>query len=363
MEALDLKELRTTLAFLEDLYARRDLRSFQTHILSALPRLIPSEITSYNEINPQARRNEHVSVPSMPSECYPVFVRHVGDHPLITHYRKTGDSRALKISDFLAHRQFHRLGLYNEFFRLFRVEYQMAVTLPAPPRLVVGIALNRSRRDFSEREKQLLNLLRPHLIQAYENAESVTRMEEEQALTQRALDKLSYGIIGVTREGRVRLMNARAVRMLTVYFGGSPQRGDRLPEELERWARYQGAVAAGAQPPGLPRAPLVMERRGRNLVVRLIGGMDDSLLLLEEQVTPLSAQALLPLGLTRREADVLTWVAQGKTNAEIAGILGMSTHTAIKHLQHIFYKLGVKTRTAAATLALRSVYSISGSSS
>lgn len=363
METLGLKELRTALAFLEDLHVRRNLKSFQTHILSALPRLIPSEITSYNEINPQAGRNEYASVPSLPPEYDPVFVRHVGDHPLITHYHKTGDGRALKISDFLAQRQFHRLGLYNEFFRLFRVEYQMAVTLPAPPRLVVGIALNRSRRDFSERERQLLNLLRPHLIQAYQNAETVTRMEEEQARTQRALDKLPYGIIGVTREGRVRLGNARAVRMLTVYFGGSPQRGDRLPEELERWAGYHGAVAAGAQPPGLPRAPLVMERGGRKLVVRLIGGWDDSLLLLEEQVTALSRQSLLPLGLTRREADVLTWIAQGKTNAEIAAILGTSPYTVIKHLQHIFYKLGVKTRTAAATLALRTIYSISGSSS
>ncbi|HEX2713778.1 MAG TPA: helix-turn-helix transcriptional regulator [Candidatus Acidoferrales bacterium] len=360
MEALGLKELRTTLAFLKDLYAGRDLRSFQTHILSALPRLIPSEITSYNEVNPQARRSGHVSVPVTPSEYYPVFARHVGDHPLITHYRKTCDGRALKISDFLAQRQFHRLGLYNEFFRLLRVEYQMAVTLPAPPPLVVGIALNRSGRDFSEGERQLLNLLRPHLIQAYQNAETVTRMQKEQALTQQALDKLSYGIIGLTRDERIQLTNARAVRMLEVYFGGSSQRGDRLPDELERWAKHGSAVATRAQSLGLPRAPLVMERGGRRLIVRLIGGADDTLLLLEEQVTALSRHSLLSLGLTRRETEVLTWVAQGKTNAEVAAILGTSPYTAIKHLQHIFEKFGVKTRTAAAAYALKATTLPSG---
>lgn len=58
------------------------------------------------------------------------------------------------------------------------------------------------------------------------------------------------------------------------------------------------------------------------------------------------------LGLTRREAEVLTWVADGKTNTEIGVILATSPRTVQKHLEHIFDKLGVETRTAAATRAL-----------
>jgi DNA-binding CsgD family transcriptional regulator len=58
------------------------------------------------------------------------------------------------------------------------------------------------------------------------------------------------------------------------------------------------------------------------------------------------------LGLTRRETEVLTWVADGKTNAEIGVILGTSPRTVQKHLEHIFEKLGVETRTAAAVRAL-----------
>lgn len=52
--------------------------------------------------------------------------------------------------------------------------------------------------------------------------------------------------------------------------------------------------------------------------------------------------------LTRREAQVLQWVATGKTNTEIATNLGLSPRTVQKHLEHIFRKLRVKTRTAAA---------------
>lgn len=58
------------------------------------------------------------------------------------------------------------------------------------------------------------------------------------------------------------------------------------------------------------------------------------------------------LGLTRREVEVLTLVADGKTNAEIGMILGTSPRTVQKHLEHIFEKLGVETRTAAAVRVL-----------
>lgn len=57
-------------------------------------------------------------------------------------------------------------------------------------------------------------------------------------------------------------------------------------------------------------------------------------------------------GLTRREVEVLGWVTDGKTNAEIGLILSLSPRTVQKHLEHVFGKLGVETRTAAAVRAL-----------
>jgi DNA-binding NarL/FixJ family response regulator len=65
-----------------------------------------------------------------------------------------------------------------------------------------------------------------------------------------------------------------------------------------------------------------------------------------------SCAPLLALGLTDREAEVLLWVAQGKSNSEIASILGAAENTVKKHLQNIFEKLGVDNRNAAAVQAL-----------
>lgn len=65
--------------------------------------------------------------------------------------------------------------------------------------------------------------------------------------------------------------------------------------------------------------------------------------------------ALLPNPLTQREMDVLEWVARGKTNRDVADILGISPRTVNKHLEHIYEKLGVETRTAAVARLARLV--------
>jgi DNA-binding CsgD family transcriptional regulator len=61
-------------------------------------------------------------------------------------------------------------------------------------------------------------------------------------------------------------------------------------------------------------------------------------------------QPLVALGLTQREAEVLTWVARGKSNYEIGVILGAASHTIRKHVEHILSKLNVENRTAAAAI-------------
>jgi DNA-binding NarL/FixJ family response regulator len=65
-----------------------------------------------------------------------------------------------------------------------------------------------------------------------------------------------------------------------------------------------------------------------------------------------STGPLLKLGLTARATETLLWLAQGKTNPDIATILGITESTVKKHVQEIFEKLGVETRGAAAVRAL-----------
>ena len=70
-----------------------------------------------------------------------------------------------------------------------------------------------------------------------------------------------------------------------------------------------------------------------------------------EQTLSASSKQLISLGLTHREAEVLTWIAKGKGDYEIGVILGAKRRTIEKHVEHILSKLDVENRTSAAVLA------------
>lgn len=94
---------------------------------------------------------------------------------------------------------------------------------------------------------------------------------------------------------------------------------------------------------------------GDSLVVRRFaepGRNDLQLMVLEEPGEPPGPKALMSLGLTAREAEVLYWIAQGKSNPDIATILAANVRTVHKHVEHIFQKLGLETRNAAMLSAL-----------
>ena len=83
-------------------------------------------------------------------------------------------------------------------------------------------------------------------------------------------------------------------------------------------------------------------------------------LLEEKELQAFSISALESLGLTKREAEVLFWIAKDKSNAGIAKVLGCSEGTVRKHLEHLYGKLNVQTRTAAVMVALEKLGLVNG---
>jgi DNA-binding CsgD family transcriptional regulator len=82
-------------------------------------------------------------------------------------------------------------------------------------------------------------------------------------------------------------------------------------------------------------------------------GEADWLLVMRESSDQALIEALCStFKLTAREAEVLYWLAKGKTNRDIGDILGTSPATVKKQLEHVYAKLGVETRTAAASMAM-----------
>jgi DNA-binding CsgD family transcriptional regulator len=345
VEALTQRHLQCLLDFLQKTYSLCDLAQFRSHVVTALPDLIPSDLTGYNEVNAHSKQIHYVGNPANAlyfPDAVSIFERHMHEHPLIAYHTIARDPRVLKISDFLGHSRFRHLGLYQDFFRLLGVEYQMACELGARNPLLIGIAVNRSRKDFTEQERMLLTLARPHLMQAYRNAATYTRLTEQLAAGQRQLLELD-GVIVLNCDGQVSTVPSTVRRLLTRYFGcKSSTHG--LPDTVAYWVRQQSDLVLRFE----ISCPLIVRRTCGQLTIRFMPGRDRVLLLVEEE--PLGgARAARPSGaLTRRETEVLRWVAQGKSNAAIGTILFMRTRTVEKHLERIFEKLGVESRTAAA---------------
>ena len=178
----------------------------------------------------------------------------------------------------------------------------------------------------------------------------------EKRQTRNALDAFGYASITVrVSDGRLMWQTALARDLLMRYYGTD---APTTPIPVLAWLRRHVAKGlSGVEPPRLS-----IEAGPKRLTFRLhqqIGdseGGGDWLIIMQEVSDESVIEAIaLSFKLTPKEAEVLYWVVKGKINRDIGDILGSSPMTVKKHLEHVFAKLGVETRTAAAAMTLRRI--------
>ena len=166
-----------------------------------------------------------------------------------------------------------------------------------------------------------------------------------------ALDAFGHATMAIHADdaltaGKAVWQTSLARAMMLRYFDAPV---GQVPEEVLAWLRSQAS--------GEPK-PLTVTREARQLVLSLQQRTsdDDWLVVMREVSDAAVVQALQQaFKLTMKEGEVLYWAAKGKTNRDIGDILGSSPATVKKHLEHVFEKLGVETRNAAASLAISKV--------
>lgn len=343
------RDLAQVEEFLRGLYRIRGVQPLIWYVLRELPTLVGTNQVTWNHVVPALHQADVMAWPDQADhdKYQSALARHVHQHPLIVNFLQTGNPSAVKLSDFLSTRQFHNTALYDELYRGLGYEDQIAINLqPLGPQwdtLVVA----RDKRTFRKRDRVLLNLLRPHLVQAYRRARAyarLTRMVEAQRIQPAA------SRIVLDEHDRIVHYPNRAARWIDRYFDSLPNAPRQLPDRIHRWLVETRTAKSGLTSKG-PVPPLFVCRGGRQLIVREMdkdeGRSGRTELRLEEQTDPRTARRLLDSPLTPRELQVLLEVEKGKRNDEIGQELGVRPRTVKKHLERIFDKLGVDNRTAA----------------
>ena len=257
-----LSDSGTLLELIGDVHGLLFVEEFRRGLVRALSRAVPADWVSLNDIGSDPESTVVVIEPEFRREDHALFARLAHQNPLIERFAATGDGRAYRFSDVVSPPQLHHLDLYREFYGPLGLEHQIAFTLPHPPTRLLGVALSRRARDFSDRERDLLNDARPFLITSYRTAVEHSTL--------------------------------------------------------------QGELHQLRSPPDPPSDHAGLRSRG----------------------------------LTPRECEVLGWVSTGRSDLDVAALLGVSQRTIQKHLQHCYHKLGVRQRGDAAML----VWSLAASS-
>jgi DNA-binding CsgD family transcriptional regulator len=329
------------------LWDLQDLPSFRIGVLQLLQALVGYEMASYNEIGAETGEVYVVADPSdslnANADMLEAFGELVLQNPLAAHCARTGDSRALRMSDFISRRELHALELYDRIYRHTDTEYQLAFTVPNRGQLI-GITLNRSKRDFDERELTLLDGARAIIVAAYRNLHDRARLDAIVRATDGERSGV-YAVLMVEQSGQIVPAHDRAQDLLARLTAEPHTLGG-----LREWARAQRRIGPG------DFSPLRLGGGSEEFHAHYLHGDASSLdAIAISQPVRTTPHKLNALGLTRRQVEVLQLVSRGDTNADIAAALTISEHTVRHHLEDIYRRLGVRSRVAAAHAATRAL--------
>jgi len=358
--SLGMPELARLTCAIDDVSLITDPADFPAAAVAAAFTLVPCEVASYNEVleNGETHAFWHPEAAMDLGVATSALERYVHEHPLVMEIIRTGDGSPRAISDFLSDAEFRQLNLYRLLFGPMGLADQLAIGLPAPRPLIIGIALNRERRGFSDTDRQLIGLLRPYLVQAHRSAHLSARVQAAAAVGLPS----RLGFL-VQAGGRVESLTGTVPEWVPM---GDLFPAGMLDAEAWRWFSQQRAgggdlrgrqarARAGELPPlTRPLTRVTGEQRWHFRRVEMTVG--PVLVLSRGTEDPERPRAVYQsMGLTEREAGILQLLTRGRSNPAIAEELGIARATVKRHIEAIYRKLGVHNRTQAAALATDTV--------
>jgi DNA-binding CsgD family transcriptional regulator len=328
------RHLQNISAFLREVYQLQDTASLRATICRSLGNLVDGHniFIGAHDMKRTLITGCVVTRPFTTPEFIEIVNSSLGEHPLWEPIRE-GGAEVRCISRFATAQQWENTMLYREALGLEGVKDHLSIEFGQRRHFLASVGIFRDRRGFSDRELAIMALLMPHLGQAMENA----RIAETAGLVG---DMAGDVLVRTDRHGRLLHVPSEVSAAFTANAG-------KPLTDVCRWmAASAGTLRRGALEVTLP--PLRVRHGGHTFDMRMFHSHDaDGGFRIFIRVSSTRQPILSP-----REWDTLHWIREGKSNEEIAIILGLKITTVKTHVQNLFRKLGVESRLAAARLPL-----------
>lgn len=340
---LEEHDTAAVLALVEALATAQTIDEYAVVAMKGISSLIPCIDASFNEMNPSAKRVSWMAIPE--NDLMDHYVSLFGDlmmqNPLVRYFHETEDTRAMMWSDLAPLDRIRETELHQEMFRHLGVDSQMALVLPTPPGIITGFAVNTDAGGFTERDRAVLNTLRPHLAHYYR----VIQLRNELSGVGRGGRHRGWTAALADADGVVQAVSEDA-HQLSDESGVTVAEGEPLPDPL----RSSFTAGIHAYDPALPavlsRSTRISEEANGVAGWHVPGPVAPHVVIVQSDVDA-GARRLQAAGLSPRQVDVALQLAEGGTNAVIAERLGIAEGTLRKHLERIYRALDVNDRASA----------------
>ena len=328
MGALQTRDLARALTFVGELNEIDGTEPFTTALLDRLRELVPCEFVTYWAFDiatgdvstyvPCSAEGETADA-DVPWTLCAGDLAELSSSVTVAWRRDTGQNTGVVTwSELVDRRRRLRCEVQERCQRQWGIVDHACLSLSASDAHVAWLSFDSTGRDFTVRDRQVIELLEPHFVTRV-GAARLRRCFAALTAALEAGDE-SPALLIATPDGEIEYASEAARRLLETYFG---ETDGRLPQPL--------AEQRNGGPPAFTAV-----KNGTGLLIQGAGA-DGALLLREEP----------NVALTRRQRDVLRCIAAGKTSVETARLLWVTEATVSKHLEHVYRKLGVTNRAAA----------------
>lgn len=328
------------------LYKELDEHRYARLMLELLNELIPVDSASLNRFMPPDKLTAVVFPEDVATEEDLARVGQYSYQSPFAYFLATRDASWKMTTDFMPIEDFRKLDFYRIALKPLGVSCQLGGLLMYMDETAHMVTLHRTDEGFTEREREIANTLHPHLVTSYINAIACSRAHNSLA-TIRATIETAPGAYGCfDRHGKLEWLQEKAKAWLQEFFAGEMFYNESVPHRVQQLvleSRQNGAV------------PKQLEQvKGDEILVVCAGAspVGGWIMRLERKLKqPLPRFHPLPQ-LTGRQNEVLQWMAEGKRNAEIGSILGISERTVEKHVAEVLRALKVENRATAILAAM-----------